>query len=200
MDEAPTRHRILDAAAVCLQQGGFASARLLSAIARRAGLSRPTVYKYFADADAIRAALIRREVERFTVELLPKVAEAEWDADSFADLIAFTVTYGRNHALLQAALRDVPEIVLPFFTTHADVSIGYVAGTLRPTLLAWQDEGRLPTLDIETLVDALARIALSLLFTSGSVNPDDPDALRAYVRDVISFASVLEPATGRTRP
>ena len=50
---ARTRARILDAAAQCLTAGGLGSARLHTAIASLAGLSRPTVYKHVGDQDAI---------------------------------------------------------------------------------------------------------------------------------------------------
>jgi AcrR family transcriptional regulator len=40
------RERILDGARACLMSGGFASKRLMSAIARHAGVARTTLYRY----------------------------------------------------------------------------------------------------------------------------------------------------------
>jgi AcrR family transcriptional regulator len=53
--------RILDAAAGCLQLTGRVP---IAEVARRAGISRPTVYRRFADSDAMLRALWHREIAR----------------------------------------------------------------------------------------------------------------------------------------
>jgi AcrR family transcriptional regulator len=65
------RARVLAAAQECLLEGGFGASRLHSSIARRAGLSRPTVYKYAGDQDSIISALILREVGTLLAQLEP---------------------------------------------------------------------------------------------------------------------------------
>ncbi len=60
--------RILDAAASCVRRTG--SHRVaISAVARAAGLSRPTVYRYFPDGDALVRALWQRELTRLVADL-----------------------------------------------------------------------------------------------------------------------------------
>ena len=64
------RERILDAATECLIESGI-DARLHATIAERAGVSRPTVYKYVGDQTAILRAVLDREVERFFAAATP---------------------------------------------------------------------------------------------------------------------------------
>src|SRR6202165_4103921 len=64
------RRRVLDAAEHCLLEDGY-QARLHARIARRAGVSRPTVYKYVGDQSAIVQALLQREFVRLWGRLAP---------------------------------------------------------------------------------------------------------------------------------
>jgi AcrR family transcriptional regulator len=175
------RARILDAAEGCLLDGGFRSGRLHSTIAARAGLSRPTLYKYVGDQDAISNALIHRELTRF-LELLAPILEARAPiGEHLVTVLTFVVDHARNHPLLRAALRDVPEQVLPSFTTHAGVLIERVELVTRPHLQRRIDSGELPDVDPRLLIDALSRVAISMVFTNGLVDLTDPDTLRGYL-------------------
>ncbi|MBN9620615.1 MAG: TetR/AcrR family transcriptional regulator [Actinobacteria bacterium] len=60
--------RILDAAARCLQLTGRAP---IAEVARQSGVSRPTVYRRFADSDAVVRALWERELGRL-VDATPR--------------------------------------------------------------------------------------------------------------------------------
>src|SRR4051812_44758041 len=55
--------RILDAAGKCFAERGVARTSI-GDIARAAGCSRPTVYRYFDDRDALRTAFVHREARR----------------------------------------------------------------------------------------------------------------------------------------
>src|SRR5215470_2800500 len=56
---AAARERLLDAASRCVARDGLAVTGIAS-VADEAGVSRPTVYRYFADRDAlVEAALLR---------------------------------------------------------------------------------------------------------------------------------------------
>ncbi|GAA2611733.1 TetR/AcrR family transcriptional regulator [Actinomadura fulvescens] len=172
---------ILDAAAECLVDGGFANGRLLSAIARRAGISRPTLYKYGGNVDDIREALVRREITTFAEELIPRLRDAGWSGDDLVDVLVFIVGYGRSHPLLQAALRDIPEIILPVFTVNAGETIERISTLLTPLAQEHIDTGRIPPVDLPLLIDALFRVAVSLILIRGPLDLDDPATLRTYL-------------------
>ncbi|MGQ0481805.1 MAG: TetR/AcrR family transcriptional regulator [Pseudonocardia sp.] len=182
MDQAVRmRAQVLAAAEKCLLESGFGAARLHSAIARRAGLSRPTVYKYVGDQDAIIAAVIQREFEGFLARLRPVLDQELPFDEHLLEVMAFVVGHAREHALLRAALRDAPDRVLPWFTTHAGGLISQVEALVLPGVRRYIAAGELPDTDPRLLVDALCRIALSLVFTEGLFDLSEPAALRAYL-------------------
>lgn len=185
------RARVLAAAEQCLLEGGFGASRLHSSIARRAGLSRPTVYKYAGDQDAIVSALILREVGVLLAQLEPLMDAELPFTEQLINVMAFVVQHAREHRLLQAALRDAPELVLPWFTTRADVLMDRVAGVALTYLTAHPRSDR-PDVEPRFLVDVACRIALSLIFTTGLIDLSDAQALRAYL------GNFLRP-TARTR-
>lgn len=64
--------RILDAAGRCFADKGVARTSI-GDIAREAGCSRPTVYRYFEDRDALRRAFVHREARRLGAEVAAAV-------------------------------------------------------------------------------------------------------------------------------
>ncbi|MFG2254280.1 TetR/AcrR family transcriptional regulator [Streptomyces mirabilis] len=79
-----TVERILDAAAVLLEEGGV-EAVTTRAIAERAGITAPSLYRFFADRDQILDALMEQHLERLSGFLAEE--EAGWTASSVADLV-----------------------------------------------------------------------------------------------------------------
>jgi AcrR family transcriptional regulator len=65
--------RILDAAGRCFVEKGVARTSV-GDVAQEAGCSRPTVYRYFEDRDALRRAFVHREARRIGAEVLDEVA------------------------------------------------------------------------------------------------------------------------------
>lgn len=180
-----TRTRILDATAECLLRGGFGSTRLHAAIANLAGLSRPTLYKYFGDQDAIIDALIDRELAAFIEQLEPVLRRRQARGEQIINILVFAVQYARDHPLLGAAASEVPDKLLPWFTTHAEKMIERVAPVMHPHFQRYIEEGELPDIDPKILMDAVGRFALSLIFTTGIVDLAGEEALRHYVTTVV---------------
>ncbi|MDQ2707773.1 MAG: TetR/AcrR family transcriptional regulator [Actinomycetota bacterium] len=175
------RARVLAAAEETLLEGGFQIARLHSTIARRAGLSRPTVYKYVGDQDAIIAAVIQHQFEAFLARLAPVLDQHRTFSEHLVEVMTFVVGEARAHPLLRVVMRDTPERLLPWFTTHAGRLIEQVEPLVVPGVRHYIERGELPAIDPRILTDALCRIGLSLVFTNGLFDVSDPDALRAYL-------------------
>lgn len=104
--------RILDATMTCLSRFGVAKTTI-DDVAREAGCSRATVYRYFANRNALVTTVVEREV----AVLAAAVTEAAQSADDLEDAVtAMFVTAARaivSHTALQRALDLEPEIVLP---------------------------------------------------------------------------------------
>lgn len=183
------RERILDAATECLIESGI-DARLHAAIAERAGVSRPTVYKYVGDQTAILTAVLDREVERFFAAATPVFTAMNDDASQgLDDAIVFVVDYARRHTLLQMALHRYPGLILPALTTNSEVLIdGVVAAFsdhVEQRLAQTGGDG-----DVRAIVEWAFRIAVSLVTTPGSSTQSEAD-LRRHLAELVKLADLV---------
>lgn len=183
------RDRILDAATECLLEQGI-DARLHAAIAERAGVSRPTVYKYVGDQEAILTAVLDREVERFFAAAAPVFSAMSEDAtQGLDDAIVFVVDYARRHALLQMALHRYPGLILPALTTNAQPLVeGVVAAFSEHVEQRLAQSGG--SGDVRTMVEWAFRIAVSLV-TTPSHSTQDEAALRRYLAELVELADLV---------
>jgi AcrR family transcriptional regulator len=104
--------RILDATMTCLSRFGVAKTTI-DDVAREAGCSRATVYRYFTNRNALVAAAVDREIAGLTAAVTGAAAAADTLEDA---IVAMFVTAARTitaHDALQRALELEPEVVLP---------------------------------------------------------------------------------------
>lgn len=185
------RDRILDAATECLLDQGL-DARLHAAIAERAGISRPTVYKYVGDQSAILAAILDREIDRFFSAAVPVLRRSDDLEAHLVSAIVFVVDYARDHALLQKALREHPEIVLPALTTESGGLVDRVVGLFEEQLGRALSQSSAGGLDARAAAEWGYRIAISLVTTpTGAL---ERDGTRAYVDRLIRLMAIADPA------
>jgi AcrR family transcriptional regulator len=145
-DAGRSKRAILDAALVEFAEQGHAGARI-DAIAARAGVSKPLIYSYFGDKDALYAAALREayvqiRVGERTLDLENKEPEAAIRA-----LVGFTMEHFRSKpwfiSMLNTenlrggatirAIEDVTEIQSPLVEQiRAILDRGVAAGAFRP--------------------------------------------------------------------
>jgi AcrR family transcriptional regulator len=77
---------ILDTAAALIDESGY-GALTPTLIARRAGMSGPAIYRYFADTDAVVRALAMRNLERFLAAAVAEVTQHEVWQDALAGFV-----------------------------------------------------------------------------------------------------------------
>ncbi len=140
--------RILDAAASCVLAFGIERVTLAE-IARRAGVSRPTVYRRWPDTQSILAALLTARVTRALVDVGERGVGR-------TDLVA------RMVAVAQRLRQD--EIVMSVLHTAPELAMVYIAERLGTSQ--------------QILIDALAG-QLKLAQEHGSVRAGDPRQLAA---------------------
>jgi AcrR family transcriptional regulator len=178
----PTTERILDAARAQLE--AFGVRRLtVEDVARRARVSRVTVYRKFGTRDALVQAVVLREAGLFFAQLEAAISGLDTPADRLAEGFSIALDYLRNHSLLNRLLAIEPEAVLPLIT----LSGGQLLGTAR-SYLAGQigrdvSEGKLPPLDVDAMAELLARLVLSFFLTPETVIPlETPEDAREFAR------------------
>lgn len=187
--EEDLRTRILDAAAECILESGL-TARLHATIAKRAGLSRPTLYKHVGDQAAIVRAVLDREFDAFFAAVTPWLRSSDDLAGGLVDAIVFIVEYGRRHELLQKGLREHPELILPVLTTEAAPLMATIqemfGEQLARALSAAGSE-----LDPQVVADWVYRLIVSLITTPATVPTDASADLRRYVSDLVRLAGLV---------
>ncbi|WP_433610641.1 TetR/AcrR family transcriptional regulator [Prescottella agglutinans] len=190
-DLSPTaiRERILDAAEVCLIEFGY-GARLHALIAERAGLSRPTLYKYVGDQSQIFDALLQREIMRFFAVLDPVLRRRDRLPIGFVDCIVFAVGYASRHPVLQKGLRDDPATVLSWFTVRSAPLIERGAEFLVPHFERMATGDRFAAAGPRVVSEWAFRLVASLITTDGGVDTADERALREFVNGLLSIGVV----------
>jgi AcrR family transcriptional regulator len=163
-----TGARILDAAFEAVARFGL-SRLTVDDVARLAGVSRQTVYRYFDSRDALILALVAREEEA----LLEGVRAAHREAPSLREAIRRSVLYclraTREHPLLDRLLASEPEVLLPYLTTRAGGLIDRARLTLE-ALVAERDDVR-PEL-APRAADMAVRAIVSYTLTPSNEPPE----------------------------
>ena len=171
-----TARRVLDAAARQLELFGI-QRTTMEDVARRAGVSRVTVYRHYANKDDLVEAVVLREVRRFLDQLRTFIEQYDTDEDRVVEGFAFVASTLRSHTLLQRLVEGEPELFLPQLTTGAGPLIAFAR-----TLIVDYSRERIRGLsDAELTVAAEIgiRLTLSLVLTPDSaIDLDDADGLR----------------------
>jgi len=184
---ADTRTRIIEAAHERLAADGVVRTTIES-VAQHAGLSRATIYRYFPGGrDELGAAVVSWEVGRFFDQLRAETA----DAVGFADWMARRLRAARRlldeHEVLQDALEQEADQVLPPLVSVMPIVLGMLRDELAQRL---EGEHLRPGVDRGEAADLLARLLLSFMGTAGSWQLDDPAEADRLVREQL-LAGVL---------
>ncbi|MFS0697336.1 TetR family transcriptional regulator [Streptomyces nitrosporeus] len=177
-----TARRILDGA---LEQFTLLGLRRSSVddVARRAGVSRVTVFRRFRSKDKLVEAVLLRENSRFFRRLDATVAALPTMEERVVEGFVVALRHTRAHPLFGGLLRLEPELVLPYLTVQGGSSLSatvtYLTGHLRR---AQQAEGR-PGEDPQPVAELMVRVAVSFLLNpAGCIEMDDEDQARAFAR------------------
>lgn len=165
-----TSERILEAAA--LQAEDFGLRRFtIDDVARRVGVSRVTIYRYFPRKDSLVEAILLRELRRFLASVDAVVAPLETVEERLIEGFVFTLGFLREHRLLNRLLRTEPELILPALTVKAEPVLAASREFIARYARAEADAGRLTLTpeDVEGVSEMLARAVLSFVLTPQSV-------------------------------
>jgi AcrR family transcriptional regulator len=186
----PVASRVLDAALALYLERGMRDTSL-SAVAARAGVSRPTVYKHVGDVAAVAQAVVDRELERFFRALADELAGDGPAADRVAGAIGFAVAHARAHPLLQRLLQLEPDAILPVFTVAAGPVLRRAVAVLAPVLAEAARAAGSPHVDRADDAELLARLTISLVITPPMTNDlADAAVVRRLVATVVTGRGV----------
>lgn len=180
-DDAPAdelSERILDGAMACLSELGLRRSTVED-IARRAGVSRVTVYRRFENKNNLVEAVLLRECRRCLAALDEAVTGVESLDERIVEGFVFALRYGRNHPLVGGLLRVEPEEVLPYLTVRAGTALAVV----RECLAGHIREAEVGAFDPVQVAEIMVRIVVSFVLTQdSSIELDTDEDLRRFAR------------------
>ena len=175
--------RILDGALEQFRDHGL-SRTTMDDVARRAELSRVTIYRRFQNKNALIEAVLLRECRRCLDALDRAVAGFPGIQERTVEGYVFALRYARDHPLVGGLLRVEPQVILPFMTVHAEPALAAVRTFLAMHLRRARDAGELASAaDVEPIAELMARIATSFVISPyGCIPMRTDDEARAFAR------------------
>jgi AcrR family transcriptional regulator len=175
-----TQGRILDAAFEAVATFGL-SRFTVDDVARLAGLSRQSVYRYFESRDALIQALVYREEEAFIEGIRAAHARHDRLEEAMAEAILFCLRTARAHPLLDRLLASEPEVLLPFLTTRGGGLIDRARSVIEELAAGWDVERRM----VHRSADIGVRAIISYLLTPSD---DDPEIIARELAGILVSA------------
>jgi AcrR family transcriptional regulator len=176
----PTTERILAGALGQFEDFGIRRTTMED-VARRAGLSRVTIYRRFPGKERLVEAVILGEAQRFFAELEQAVARLDSVEERIVEAFVHTLGAAREQRLLNRLLRTEPDTILP----HLTIDGGPVLAAGTAFLARQMRAGRsgVPAREIDTVAEVVSRLVLSYLLTPAL---DTPREARKFARRYIA--------------
>lgn len=192
------RERILDAAAQVLGEGG-PRPRLITTIAERAQVSRPTLYRHFPARQDLYDSLVRVELQRVLEGVTARAAHARSPREEYVDVVVDLVLEAREHRALRAVLARHPEILAMEMPRVLPVVLEVGVPLLAPVLEAGTREGRWPAIDARAAITWTTRLVVSLV---AMPLPEDTGeaGLRHTVETLLDVATTIARANPADAP
>jgi len=181
-----TPARILAAAEQCLRRLGL---RHLSMgdVARAAGVSRGSVYRYFPDRDALLDAVLERAADRFVAGSEPWVRRRRTLANQVAEAAVFIRTHLADEIITLHLPSEDESLLATMLTLRTERVVGKWIDFWLPLLADAAARGEIRAdLHHRRAAEWIVRQLLSLvLMPSVVIDLDDPDQVREFVHDHI---------------
>jgi AcrR family transcriptional regulator len=149
-------------------------------VARRAGISRATLYRRFKDKDALVQAVLVRECRRFFGSVAAAVADLATVEQRLVEGFVVGVRYARADRLLNRLLASDAEALLPYLTTN-----GALVVAAARDFLVRQGGSDEPVRDRTPagVAELFVRLAISFTLMPDSAIPlGTDDEVRAFAR------------------
>jgi AcrR family transcriptional regulator len=169
---------ILDAAVVEFERHGYRRVAL-DDVARRARVSRTTIYRRFSNRDELVAAVIERENTALFEDIAAELKHAAPQSNYYVEAFTLSILKFRQHRVLNRMMIDDPALMLELAHQHWGAAIERMAAALRMIFPAGFAE-RIGAQAVNELADTILRYATMVLMLP-SVQPlETADDIRAF--------------------
>lgn len=158
-------------------------------VARRAGLSRQTLYRYFPSKDALIAAVVGAETTTLIEQVVGAASSIDDPRGSLEAALLTALRLLRDHPLLDRLLRTEPESLLPLLTTEGSPAMIQVRAVVE-LLVAERSPvavGADPVA-LRRFADVVTRLIISYAVSA----PDDPPELVAHYLSLFLIPDALD--------
>jgi AcrR family transcriptional regulator len=185
-DDAAARERLIDATESCLTSLGIALTTITE-VARRAGVSRTTLYKYVGSLDELIEGVLLREFDRFIAHLEPQLVALATPRDQLLELIWRLSSVVPSNAAVSSMLET--DLVRGGTMAVAARSVPLadrIDRLARPYLEQAQHDGVIATGPLDEHVEWIMRAILSFAANPQPANRSDDDQRRFIERFALS--------------
>lgn len=188
--ESGPRDDILNAAESCFEYFGFRKTTV-DDIAKAAGISRTTVYRFFKDRDALLSALVIRHSEDLVSATRAHVEQFSSFEDILVEGMLFQVEYGRKDMFWQLLVSpDYMELANRLLISSAE-ALAVTMPLWAPLIEAGQERAEVKTdLDPERGCRWIV-LANVIAFSRNDLVPEDKDGLRVWIREFVLPAFII---------
>ena len=190
----PVRERLLDAAEGCLAQFGPQKTSMED-VARAAGMSRATVYRYFENRDALLLGVASRQAAGLATEAMSYLAQFDNIADWLVEGLIFTLREIPQRPVFASLVTslDSRSASSLFLGSSGMIQIG--VNVLRPMFGTAKQQGHLrDEVDADMLIEWLLRILWTYLNAPSQVATDE-DGMRTLFRMMLIPAVLKDPGS-----
>jgi AcrR family transcriptional regulator len=158
--------RILDAAASCVLAYGVDRVTLAE-IARRASVSRPTVYRRFPDTRSILAALLTMRI----THALDDVPSRGVGREQVVERVVAVAGRLRLDDVIMVVLHKAPDLAMLYLSERLGTSQQILLDTVAGELKAAQDEGSVRAGDVRQFAAMCLLITQSTILSAQLIEP-----------------------------
>ncbi|MDT5239401.1 MAG: hypothetical protein QOD97_1599, partial [Mycobacterium sp.] len=151
----------------------------LDDVARRAGVSRTTIYRRFANRDELVGAVIERENVVLFADIAEELKNAGPKSNYYVEAFTHSILMFRRHRVLNQLMTDEPALVLQLAHRHYGAGIERMAEALRVIFPAGFAD-RIGEQAVNDLADTILRYAAMVLLLPSAQPLDTADDIRDF--------------------
>ncbi|MFM9033850.1 MAG: TetR/AcrR family transcriptional regulator [Mycobacterium sp.] len=169
---------ILDAALAEFDRHGIRRVAL-DDVARRAGVSRTTIYRRFANRDELVAAVMDRENARLFSEIAEELKTTRPQSNFYVEAFTAAMLRTRRHRVLNRMIVDEPALSLQLAGRHYRPAVARIEQALQ-VIFPPGFAGRIGPQAVRELAECIWRYAMMLLLLPSADPVETPDDIRAF--------------------
>jgi AcrR family transcriptional regulator len=151
----------------------------LDDVARRAKVSRTTIYRRFAGRGELVAAVIDRENAGLFVEIAAEIKKAGPQANIYVEAFTAAIVKFRDHRVLNRMIVDDPALALQLAHEHYAAAVARIVGALH-VILPSGFADRVGAQAVSALADCILRYSLVVLLLPSLQPLDTVDDIREF--------------------